>query len=179
MLFVELYYSEHLFIWEGERYVECRCWSRRISMYWGRWLLKVFACAFGDPFCFYGIVDFPYSPFVDVYVWSYGSVWFSALRPLFVLVSATSPLSSVVPVYYYCFRQCVGIEPLMETSPGAWFRLSGFACLLRCIMAFRLLSSYFSVHWLIEVVGVWFDLENGIDVHASVDLSRMWQSMLA
>ena len=147
-------------------------------MYGGRWLLKVFPCAFGDPFCFYGIVDFPYSPFVDVYDWSYGPVWFSTLRPLFVLVSATSPLSSVVPVYYYCFKTVRWYWTAHGDFPGAWFRLSGFACVLRCIMTFRLLSSYFSVHWL-KSWGVGFDLEYEIDVHASVDLSRMWQSMLA
>ena len=104
----------------------------------------MFACAFGDPFCFYGIVDFPYSPFVDVYDWSYGPVWFSNLRPLFVLVSATSPLSSVVIVYYYCFRQCVGIEPIMETSPVHDFGYQGllayYGALWRFVSYHRILA---------------------------------------
>ena len=34
-------------------------------------------------------------------------------------------LSSVVSVYYNCFRQCVGIEPLMETSPVHDFGYQG------------------------------------------------------
>jgi hypothetical protein len=49
----------------------CEFWCSENFGYW-RCLLALSLTGF----CFFGIVDFPYSPFVDIYDWSYGPVDF-------------------------------------------------------------------------------------------------------